>query len=43
LATPDLDEVTPEDVCGALDVTVIHDDYESDSESIDTLPVEKTS
>ncbi|KRY47170.1 Solute carrier family 2, facilitated glucose transporter member 3 [Trichinella britovi] len=34
--------MTPEDVCGALDVTVMHDDYESDSESIDTLPVEKT-
>ncbi|KRX27638.1 PiggyBac transposable element-derived protein 3 [Trichinella nelsoni] len=43
LAIPDLDEVTPEDVCGELDVTVMHDDYESDSESIDTLPVEKTS
>ncbi|KRY14378.1 PiggyBac transposable element-derived protein 3 [Trichinella patagoniensis] len=38
-----LDEVTPEDVCSELDVTVMHDDYESDSESIDTLPVEKTS
>ncbi|KRZ65552.1 PiggyBac transposable element-derived protein 3 [Trichinella papuae] len=38
-----LDEVTPEDVCDELDVTVMHDDYESDSESIDTLPVERTS
>ncbi|KRY56088.1 hypothetical protein T03_12347 [Trichinella britovi] len=35
--------VTPEDVCGELDVTVMRVDYESDSESIDTLPVEKTS
>ncbi|KRZ51813.1 PiggyBac transposable element-derived protein 3, partial [Trichinella nativa] len=43
LAIPDLDEVTPEDVCGELDVTVMHDDYESDSESIYTLPVEKAS
>ncbi|KRY45330.1 PiggyBac transposable element-derived protein 3 [Trichinella britovi] len=33
-----LDVVTPEDACGELDVTVMHDDYESDSESIDTLP-----
>ncbi|KRY09692.1 PiggyBac transposable element-derived protein 2 [Trichinella patagoniensis] len=38
-----LDEVIPEDVCGELSVTVMHEDYESDSESIDTLPVEKTS
>ncbi|KRX20178.1 PiggyBac transposable element-derived protein 3 [Trichinella nelsoni] len=38
-----LDKVAPEDVCGEFDVTVMHDDYESDSESIDTLPVEKTS
>ncbi|KRX21045.1 hypothetical protein T07_11632 [Trichinella nelsoni] len=38
-----LDEVTPEDVCSELDVTVMHDDYELDSESIDTLPVETTS
>ncbi|KRZ84363.1 PiggyBac transposable element-derived protein 3 [Trichinella sp. T8] len=38
-----LDEVTPENVCGELNVTVMNEDYESDSESIDTLPVEKTS
>ncbi|KRX52786.1 PiggyBac transposable element-derived protein 3 [Trichinella sp. T9] len=38
-----LDEVTPENVCDELNVTVMHEDYESDSESIDTLPVEKTS
>ncbi|KRZ48966.1 hypothetical protein T02_13375 [Trichinella nativa] len=38
-----LEIVTPEDVCGELDVTVMHDDYESDSEPLDTLPVEKTS
>ncbi|KAL1233313.1 PiggyBac transposable element-derived protein [Trichinella pseudospiralis] len=38
-----LDEVTSEDVCGELDVTVVHDDYKSNSESIDALPVERTS